>query len=207
MAALSAWHPLVAPRAPGVPSPAIGAAVLQGAIEFCERTLTLQRTLPAVATVADQAAYTLIQSGEVVAKLLSAKLDGEPLRLAVPSDSDDEAEPVLAVHAPSQLVLSGTMQATLQPAPSVAGLSLVVRAAMRPSRSATSLADELFERHASAIADWAAHLLLATPKATYHDARGAETAAARFMDAVAAERARMLRNRSRSRTRARVLWC
>lgn len=207
MAALSAFYPFIAPLVPGAPSIAIQQAALQGCIEFCERTLTLQRKLVAVNTVADQAAYTLTQAGEVVAKLLGAKLDGKPLALVVPADLDDDDDITLSAAAPVEIELTGTMQVTLRPPPSVASLPLVVRAAMRPSQAATTVDDALFERHAQSIAHWAAHHLKTVNKdAPYFDRAGAELALAKFVDAVAAERARMLRNRSRAKRRPAVRW-
>lgn len=210
MAALSAFVPLVAPFVPGAAPIAIQAAVLQAAIEFCEKTLTLQRTLASVPTVIDQGAYTLTQSGEVVAKLLGAKLDGVPLGLLTPADLDDEDTPTESVAAPCDIVLTGPMQVTLTPPPSVAGLALVVRAAMRPSQTATTVADELHERHAAAIAAGAAAWLLNQPGTAYRDAdRSGKTALERagaFEAAIGAERARIFRNRSRARGRPAVQW-
>lgn len=208
MAALSAFYPLIAPRVPGAPAPAISAAALEGAIEFCSRTLTLQRKLTAVPTVANQAAYTLVQAGEVVEKLLAAKLDGKPLRLPVQADLDDDDDQTLAAAAPCDLLLTGTMQVTLVPAPALANLQLVVRAAMRPSQAATTVDDVLFERHAQAIADWALHKLKSASKeSSYYDASGSDLAAARFLEAVGREKAKVLRERARSQRRPRVMWC
>lgn len=208
MAALSAFYPLIAPRVPGAPAVAISAAALEGAIEFCSRTLTLQRKLTAVPTVANQAAYTLTQAGEVVEKLLAAKLDGKPLRLPRQSDLDEDADVTLSAAAPCDLLLTGTMQVTLTPPPALANLSLVVRAAMRPSQAATTVDDVLYERHAQAIADWALHKLKsASAESPYYDAKGSELAMVRFIEAVGREKAKVLRERARSKARPRVLWC
>jgi hypothetical protein len=208
MAALSAFYPLIAPRVPGAPAVAISAAALEGAIEFCARTLTLQRKLTAVTTVANQAAYTLTQAGEVVEKLLAAKLAGQPLRLPVQADLDEDDDETLSVSAPGDLLLTGTMQVTLTPPPAIAGQSLVVRAAMRPTQAATTVDDVLFERHAQAIADWALHKLKSASKeTTYYDAKGSDLAMQRFIEAVGREKTKVLRERARSKARPRVLWC
>jgi len=187
---------------------AISAAALQGCIEFCERTLTLQRRLAAVDTVSNQAAYTLTQAGEVVAKLLGAKLDGKPLSIVIPSDADADEAITQSATAPIEIELTAPMQVTLAPPPSTAGMDLVVRAAMRPAQTATTVDDALFERHAMAVAYWAvARLKTVNEDVPYFDRAGAELALEHFSDAVAAERARVLRNRSRSSRRASVLWC
>lgn len=208
MASLGAFSPLVAPYVDGAPGVAIQAAVLQGAIRFCERTLTLQRTLAAVTTVANQADYTLTQSGEVVEKLLGAKLAGVPLAILTPADIDGEQDLTSATASGTpDVILTAPMQVTLRPAPSAAGLSLVVRAAMRPSQTATTLADELLERHGRAIADWAVHLLASQPGKAYSNDKAALARATMFEDAVGAERARVLLNRSRARSKPAVRWC
>jgi hypothetical protein len=198
MAALSSFYPFVAPLVPGAPSVAMSNAVLQGAIRFCEQTLTLQRKLAAVQTVTDQANYTLVQSGEVVAKLLGAKLDGRALFVVTPADDDGVDDEDLSVTAPDEIVLAGPMLVTLNPPPLLDDMDLVVRAAMRPAQAATTVADELFERHAQAIGDWAAQWLLLQPDTAYYKPNAA---------AVAVERSRVLRNRSRSIRRPNVRWC
>lgn len=206
MAALSTFLHLIAPFAPGAPDPAMENAALQGAIEFCERTLTLQRKLATVLTVADQATYTLVQSGEVVHKLLGVKLNGKPLSLPVPADDDDEDASTASVLQPTAALLAAPMQLRLDPPPALADLPIVVRAAMRPSQAATSVADELFERHARAIADFAAYWLLTQPETAYYNKGAAEVRFTAFEVAVGREKARVLRANARSRSRPNVLW-
>lgn len=206
MAALSSFHPLIAPFVPGAPDPAIENAALQGAIEFCQRTLTLQRTLASVPTVIDQTTYTLVQAGEVVAKLLGVKLAGKPLDLLTPTDLDGENTPTMSVVAPDAAILTGPMTLQLDPPPAAASLGIVVRAAMRPAQAATTVDDGVFERHARAIADFACYWLMCQPETTYYNKGAAEIRFNAFETAVGKEKARVLRSHSRARSRPGVLW-
>lgn len=206
MAALSSFLPLIAPFVPGAPDVAMENAALQGAIEFCERTLTLQRKLAAVDTVIDQANYTLVQSGEVVHKLLAVKLNGKPLRLPTQTTLDGEDDATMSVIAPTDALLVAPMTLQLDPPPSVADLEIVVRAAMRPSQTATAVDDGLFERHARSIADFACYWLMVQPETTHYNKGGAEVRFNAFEAAVGREKARVLRNHARSSSRPAVLW-
>ena len=205
MATYSDLIKLVAPMAPGAPDPAVETAVRLGAIEFCRRTLTLQRTLAPVNTVIGQSDYTLTQVGEVVTKLLSVKADGKPLELVVSSVFDDTETPQPA-DRPTAAALAGPMLLRVFPTPTVAGLPIVARAAMMPSQASTTFADDLLETNAQAIADYAIYWLLGQPKAAYYAPREADAAMARFLDAVGSEREVVFTAASRSSSRPRILW-
>lgn len=166
MAAWADFIPLVLPHVPGCPELVAEAAARQAAIEFCQRTLALQRTLATVNTVADQAEYTLTQSGEVIERLLSVKLAGTPLELLDPADVDAESDPASSA-APAAALLTAPMKVTLYPTPATAAQIIKVRAAMRPSQTSVALDDGLFERYAQAIADGALYRLLSTAGRAY----------------------------------------
>lgn len=206
MAELSAFVPLVAPWAPGAPEVAIENAALQAAIEFCRRTLCLQRTLAAVNTVANQADYVPTQAGEVMNKLLGAWLNERPLDLATLAPFDGIAPPE-AVDAPSAIAWVGSMRVRLMPPPAVAGLPLVLRAAMVPAQAATTIDDDLFERHAAAVANGAKAWLLSQPDKTYYRPNDAGAYRTLMDEAIATEKVAVLHDRSRSRVRARINWC
>lgn len=206
MAVLSAFLPLVAPWTPGAPDVAIENAALQAAIEFCSLSLCLQRTLASVATVVDQADYTLTQSGEVTTKLLAAWLDDRPLDL-VTAASFDGISPQESSSAPGGLLWRGPMAVQLLPPPSVAGLALVVRAAMTPSQAATTIDDGLFERHAAAIAEGARAWLMSQPEKAYYKPNDAAACRGRMLEAAANEKAAAFYDRARSSRRRSVVWC
>jgi hypothetical protein len=206
MAALSSFIPMVAPMVAGAPSIAIENAALYSAIDFCSRTLALQRSIASVNTVANQAEYTLTQAGEVVHKLLAVKLADEPLHLLTPAQLDREQEPD-PVETPWAAVLTAPMKLRLYPAPKSSSIAIVARAAMRPSQAATTIDDDLFERYGQAIADGAAGWLMQQPAAAYFNPQGAIEAKQRFLDAVALAKAAVFVGHARTAARPRINWC
>jgi hypothetical protein len=204
--ALSSFLPLVAPKAPGAPDPAIERAVRQAAIEFCSRTLALQRTLATIQTVADQQDYTASYSGEVVHRLLSVRLEGDPLELLKLEQLDPEALPVEG-ETPTGALLIAPTTLRLHPTPTLADEDIVVRAAMRPSQAATTIDDGLYERYAECLADGALSRLLLDQKSAYYDPNGAGAARARFDDSVGQAKAAVFFGHARTSARARINWC
>lgn len=204
--ALSSFLPLVAPRAPGAPDPAVERAVRQAAIEFCSRTLVLERTLAAIQTVADQQDYTASYSGEVVHRLLAVRLDDAELALL--SQAQTDAMPVVPDGGtPEAALLVGPTTLRLYPAPTVDDMDIVARCAMRPSQAATTLDDGLYERYAECIANGALARLLQDAKSAYYDPAGAGAARAAFEGAVASAKSAAFFGHARTRPRARISWC
>lgn len=236
MAALSKFYQFVAPFVPGAPEFAMALEVRTAAIEFCQRSLAHQRTLDSVASVAGQSLYDLVFLGdvltlsddasidlsdvvtlspdavspgnvEVVAKLLSVKVDGEPLRLLAPQQMD-EFKAETTAQAPTCALLAGPMRLQVYPTPSVAGKAIVVRAAMRPAQEAATIDDELFERFARVIADGAIARLAALPGKAFSNPDVAMAAQLRFDDAIAKAHERAFLNDTRAVQRSRrISWC
>lgn len=207
MTAFSAFYPLIGDRVRGEIPLTMNGAILDAAIEFCDQTLCLQRTLVDVSTVANQAEYTLVQSGEVVVKLLGARLNNQPLRLLTDASLDGQAVP--SAGAVEAVLLSAPMKVRLTPAPSTAALPLSVRAAMRPSRAATSVADDLFEFYGTAIAEGAIARLLrvADDEDSQATRRIREEAESFFREAIAAAKEKVLKQRARgARRRSSISW-
>jgi hypothetical protein len=206
MAALADFFSRVAPWVPGAPEPAIENAVLAAATEFCAKTLTLQRTLPAAVTVAGAPTIALVQAGEVCASLLAAWVSGKAVEVLAPRQMDGEALGATSA-SPWGVMLDGPMVVRLLDTPSVAGLSVVVRAAMQPAPTATTVDDALLNWHGDAIGFGAVSRLAGQPGSTYENGKVGQEAQARFADAMSAERARVLRGRGRTSGRPAVIWC
>lgn len=195
--AWSAFFPLIAPHSTGAADPAIEDAARRAAIEFCAETGVNEKTLADIATVQGQADYTIAgATSEVIAGLLSVRLDGQRLSLLTPAELDDMPE-LEGDATPWAAMLVGPSSVRMVPAPVVADRQISVRAAMRPAQAATGVDDAVFERYAADIAFGAVALL--EPKRS--DAR------VRFVDAIGRARVAVLRNHSRTATRARINWC
>lgn len=200
MAVFSDFHALVLPRLQGCSEISVELAARQSAIEFCRRTLAMQKILDSVATVAEQATYTVASGDEVIHKLLGVKLDDEPLELLRDVEFDWAARDTSGT--PTGALLSGPRVIELYPVPSVDGYSVVVRAAMAPSQASSTLDDSLFEEHAQAIADGAVARLAAQANRSYTDPGTAQECQARFDAEIDRVKARVFYSHSRAPTRS-----
>jgi hypothetical protein len=191
------FYTMIAPHVPGAAEPAIEDAARSAAIELCSKSGVAEKTLADIPTVQDQADYTIAgATSEVIARLLSARLDGQRISVLTPADLDElpDLEGDASTWA-AVLLTPSTVSLIL--APAAAGRVLSLRAAMQPARAATTLDDAVFERYAEDIA-WGAVARL-VPKRL--------DAQARFLDAIGRAKAAVLRNHSRAGTRSRVNWC
>lgn len=165
---LSDFLPQVLTHVPGCIDLLAKNAVLEAAIEFCERTKVNDEALAAIDVLADTGTYNLTApaSTEIV-EILSVKHDGESLdptsRAALDADRPDwetDTDTPLAYFSDP-----GRTTVTLGPTPDadlVGGL--VVRAAVRPARTATTIDDFLYNQHLQAIAHGALARLFAMAK-------------------------------------------
>jgi hypothetical protein len=204
VAALSALFPHVAPLAPGAPEPVIDFAVRQAAIEWCRRTLCVQRLLDPMNTTANSAEVVFnVGPEEAVVKLLAARLAGQPLDLLRAEDLDDSLQ-----HAPGiprgVYCADGARSMYLHPAPSQA-MPLQVRVALRPSTSATSLDDALADAYATELAHGAAALLCAQRERAYTNPQAAAGHRVTFEDAITKARVRAFQGNARSQPRVRPM--
>lgn len=196
MAAWSDFVALISPRTQGCADIVIEFEARKAAIEFCEKTLCHQRVLSGVTTVVGQADYTFTQANEVIERLLAARLDTEPLEIL--SDHHLDWTPTQGNGSSWAVTLKSSTSVTLFPPPRSNAIPLQIRAAMRPSRAATSIDDDLFERYADAIADGAVARICVTPNRAYTDLAAAADAGARFQEAIASAREGAYRRHART---------
>lgn len=196
----SDFYPLVLPSVTGAFEGAVDVALRQAAIEFCCDTHVLKRTLDAVRTRAGTAVYDLeLDRDEALVRLLKLTVGGKSAGLITAQAADDQPDD----EARTDLVAYTVDRATivLDPVPTVAGLPILVRAAVKPSQDAEGVADELFEHHARAIADGAIRELCQQPARSYFNAALAGAKAQAFerakRDAIAAASAGHARVRLR----------
>ena len=108
--------------------------IRQAVIKLCEGSLVWREYQTAVATVADQTAYSYATAaGQRVAKLLSATIDGKDLIVSDPT--------LGAASGSSQARIFGGMSGfEVRPAPA-AGSSIITFAAVAPTLAATTIPD------------------------------------------------------------------
>lgn len=165
MVNLSAFFPRLIPYAPGAPEPLAQQALLDAAIEFCDRSLVVTQMLdPITLSVGTNSVELEAPTGLRVASVLRVWFDEQLLgpqpyaqAATLPSYNStptqyygefiDEIYSLTVVPAPDKLVRSG----------------LKVRVALKPTRTATQVPDILFDHYAQSIVYGALGNLLAIP--------------------------------------------
>jgi hypothetical protein len=178
MKSLNLFLPYVLPYAAGCPKPTAKQAIVDAAIEFCEKTLVIQETLDALDTIEDQTEYELrVGRHLAVCMVMRAWFKGQELQPIAQVDlrnvqayRDDVPDVDVTTGPPSQYFHTRTNHIGLYPIPdsdNAEADALTVRVATRPTRDATQLADELYENWVEAIASGALYRLHLTPDQTY----------------------------------------
>jgi hypothetical protein len=156
MASLSVLRPYVAPHCLGATDMLIDRALLDSAIELCEKSLIQKANLDAFSTRAGITGYDVDTPADTkvtrIHRLWVNLLEAEPI--------DDEQTPVDAYTSAGR---TGLPRAFYEAAPGTVGLyptpdtvyPVTVRASLKPSRFATTLDDELVEAWGEVIADGA----------------------------------------------------
>ncbi|RDE25127.1 hypothetical protein DV711_06105 [Motiliproteus coralliicola] len=132
---LGDFIPFIAPFVNGCPDPLIERAVRHAAIRLCERSACWRATLPAIDTVAGQAAYAVTPPEQSkVARILWAKLEGKELEGAT-----DDGLLATELSRPEYYYWS-TAEFILSPVPSQGTTAaLLIRAALKPTLDASEL--------------------------------------------------------------------
>ena len=169
MVPISAFFSRVLPHVLGCPEPTAEQAVLDAAIDFCERTLVVQHDLAPVSLVRGRADYALTPPVSTeVAQVMSAWINGNRLhpvaRKHYGQKSSYEGIPASFVS----LVRAETAGLQLLPTPNEdLADALVVRVALRPTRSAVELPDVLLNEWADAVVAGALYRLHDVPAQPY----------------------------------------
>ena len=199
MAALDTFLARLLPRAMGAEDPVARQALVDAAIDFCERTLVVQQVLTPINVVAAQASYTLSLSTDLaVAQVRRAWYLGAPLGpvaddsigspLAYLSDvGDGEVE---AETGPPSVCLWHENKLRLYPIPTENKTEgLVVRVAVKPTTDAAALPDELLTHWREAIVHGALERVLNMRGSAHYDPQAADRSGTQFAAAVAKAKA------------------
>ena len=169
MVPLSAFFPRLLPNVLGCPEPLAQQALLDSAIEFCGRSLAVTTTLDAVTLREGIASFEVeTPTNTTIAQVLNLWFDGREIDASSYSDatasSVSNGEPRFFYGEDIDEVFN----ITLMPAPNRTVRSgVIVRAALKPTRTAATVHDVLFERYAPAIVDGAMAILMAIPDQQY----------------------------------------
>lgn len=181
MIPLSAFFPRLLPSVIGCPEPLAQQALLDSAIEFCGRSLAVTTTLDAVTLRAGNGSFEVeTPTGTTIAQVLNLWFDGREIESSPYTEatygSTDSGEPRYFYGQDIDEVFN----ITLLPAPDRTVRSgVIVRAALKPTRSATTVHNILFERYAPAIVDGAMAILMSIPDQSYSNESKAQIMATR----------------------------
>jgi hypothetical protein len=178
---ISAFFPRLLPSVLGCPEPLAQQALLDSAIEFCSRSLAVTTTLDAVTLREGIASFEVeTPTNTTIAQVLNLWFDGRQID---PSPFSEATDVSATTGEPRYFYgedIDEVFNITLLPAPDRTVRSgVIVRAALRPTRSATTVHNVLFERYAQAVVDGAQAILLAIPDQPFSDETKAQVMAVR----------------------------
>jgi hypothetical protein len=196
-------------HAPGCPADVALAAIRQSAIEFASRSLTVKRELDPVDLEAGVQDYDFEPALQQTVHLVFRAWCGrDELRVFAPDELRVDAyRPGLlddaGLGSPRVLLQRDEKSYSLFPVPREAQPgALTLHVALKPTRTATHLADVLYDDWVESIASGALYRLLSSPHKPYTDVAGAAVRRSWFERAVAV--ARMQINQGHTRAALRV---
>ena len=172
MISVDEFLPYVLPDCQGCSDVGAQSAVISAAIDFCRRSLILQRDHDPISVRSYHADYDLEPPDQMlVAKVMKAWFRRMVIVPVAPDDMDDPGayNPAIAsTGPPSHYIMKDERTLTLWPMPIAdEANALTLRVALRPTRSATFLEDALFEDWVDVIAAGAKAALQSTPGKGY----------------------------------------
>ncbi len=168
MATLDQFLPYLSPAVAGAPYPLQVRAVRDAAIQFCAESQLFEQRLEPVSSIANATEYELEPpEGMVVAAIVKAWFGDKELKVAT---SEDEVTPDMdAVEQPTHILFRTNATFSLLPPAKTSGTVITLQAALKPSRSAEEVPDQLYEDFAEEVAAGAASRLFGTSGTPFYD--------------------------------------
>lgn len=213
MATLDDFYPYVLPDVPGCPEITADVALRAALIEFCEKSLIVQRDHDPITVIANTSDYDLEPpTGQLVAKIMRAWFKNTQLDPVAPDNVDAAtiynrqfADASIKKAEPKQFLQKDERTITVYPIPKdTAPNSLTLRVAYKPTRKATTFEDVLFEDYAEGIAHGAKYRLLGMANKPWTNGPAAAASMAIFNAAINQARSRATRGHNRSETRIKL---
>jgi hypothetical protein len=210
MAKLSDFYAYVLPDVPGCPEITADVSIRSALIEFCEKSLVVQRDHDPVSVLKGIADYDLEPpTGQLVVKLLKVWYRSQELKPVAP-DNIDKAEVYNTLFAnadlsqadPRQYLQKDEKTVSLFPIPKdTVANALTMRVALKPTRTAETLEDVLFQDYAEVIAYGAKYRLLGMANKPWTNGPGAANSFSLFNAGVNVARQRASRGNTRAQVR------
>lgn len=201
----SAFYPELRTFAGGASEPLLEIKTRQAAIEFFQRTRAWVEWLDPATSVDGVLEYDFdVPIGSDVARVERATVDGTPIEIQSYRDAPHD-------WSRTDLVDQGLVTRDLKTFrlgnAVAANLVIQVQVALTPSRTATSLPDDLFEKYKDDIVYGALSKLLEIPSTTYYQPDVAGRKFALFESAIASNAVDAWRGMTANTPRARVKFC
>lgn len=207
MAAYEDFFPYVLPEVAGAAEMVVEQAIRNSVIEFCEKSLILQRDHDPITVLQGIVDYDLEPpTGYLVVKVMKAWLENQPLDPLAP-DFVREASVYNRLFS-SYDAAPSTPRAYLQKDPRTISIwqvpdkkysnGLTLRVALKPTRASTTVEDEIFEDYAETIASGALSRLMLSPGKPYTSPDLAAFHKAQFERGVNVARTRAIHGQVRS---------
>lgn len=177
MKLLADFFPRIGTHVVGCPEPTMSQALLDSAIAFCEDSLVQREMLDSFSTEIGTASYEMDPPAQQkVARVLDVVVDGVKLK-NIPQDVAVGIQKVSGQPTGYYTTRSGyTFEVVLYPVPDKV-CTVSVLAALKPSRTATQLDDDLFERWVEPIVAGAIARITAIPNQPFSDMSKSQYAA------------------------------
>lgn len=203
----------VIPYVPGCPAITAEVAIKNTVIDFCEKSLILQRDHDPVSVVANQADYDLDPpKGYVVVKIMQAWFESNPIHATTYDYITDPTHlnagfpsAKLRVGTPTHLLQKDERTFALVPAPekNIAN-AITLRVALKPSRSSSGVEDVIWEDYAETIAHGAKARLMMTAGVPYSNPQAATTGAVLYQQGLNVARQRAAHGYSRGNLQVKM---
>jgi hypothetical protein len=192
----SDFYDLLSPDVPGCPQAAQEQALRQAAIAFCEQSLAWRYVHPDITVTVDTADYDFVPPPQAVVEAITyAKFNDTELSVNVSQDDmrvwhwrDQAGMPAY--------VLGGATSLKLVPNPDVEG-TLYLEVILKPSPSAESIDDDLYNEFRAPIIHWALSQLMLSPNKPYSNPTLATFHMQQYFSLAAAAGIKIARNRTR----------
>lgn len=176
MTPVTSFLPRILPYVTGCPEPLAKQAILDAAIAFCEESLVLRQRLSDMTSAAGTAEYTITypSSDEQVARVLNVWVDGQIMGAVA---ADESGTVNTAQAKPSSFYMTrpdSVMTLNLYPIPDGA-YTIVTEVALRPTRNAQYLQDDLLVFWVEAVTQGALGRLMMTPQQPFSDPADGQT--------------------------------
>jgi hypothetical protein len=210
MAKLSDFYPYVLPDVPACPEITADVALSASLIEFCEKSLIVQRNHDPITVILNTTDYDLEPpTGQLVVKVMRAWYKNTKLEPIAPDNVEAAtvyntlfSEASVTKAEPRQFLQKDERTITVYPVPKeTVANALTLRVALKPTRKATTFDDVLFEDYAEGVAYGAKYRLLSMSNKPWTNGPAAANSLTLFNAAVNVARSRAARGNTRGNVR------